>query len=341
MLALETPMASIAKLTLPSGTIRWRATIKAKGRQVASKNFSTKTAAKTWARTFEADRETMAALGTPEGTKTFAEVAALVEKTPTRDRSRAFLLGWWTGRIGSRPIGRIEVSDLRPLLDAYAETHQPATCNRLKAACSGVFRHAAREGWITRNPARLLAHRPENNAVVRWLSDDERDRLLAACERSTWPKLRALVMVLLGTGCRLGEALSLRWSEMDWEARTARLARTKNGEAGVLSFPPSVMAELKRHRQVGQALVFAGDDPGKPFTFRKAWHRALKDAGIENLRVHDLRHTAASWLVMNGASLYEAAEVLGHKSTQTTKRYAHLSVAHKQALTDRVLGGKL
>jgi len=334
-------MASIAKITLPSGTIRWRATIKAKGRQVASKNFSTKTAAKTWARTFESDRETMAALGTPDGAKTFEDVAKALKTTPTRDPARDARVDWWVGPLGTKAIGRIDVADLRPLLDAYAQDHKPARVNRLKAACSSVFRCAMGKGWIARNPARQLAHRPEDNQIVRWLSDDERDRLLAACGRSSWPKLKALVLVLLGSGCRLGEALSLTWADLDWDPRTARLARTKNGEPRVLTFPPAVMTELKRHRQIGQGLIFAGDDPGKPFTFRKAWRRALREAGIESLRVHDLRHTAASWLVMNGASLYEAAEVLGHKSTQTTKRYAHLSVEHKRDLTDRVLGGKL
>jgi len=67
------------------------------------------------------------------------------------------------------------------------------------------------------------------------------------------------------------------------------------------------------------------------------WTRALQRANIKNFRFHDLRHTAASYLVMNGASLHETAEILGHKSTQTTKRYAHLSTDHKSALSERVM----
>ena len=335
-------MATISKVTLPSGTVRWRASLKAGGRRVASKNFSSKTAARVWVQRLEGDRELMAALGSPGGAKTFVDAAnAMLKGTQSRDPARAARVGWWVERIGHLPLGRIEVGDLRGHLDNYAEDHKPASSNRLKAAVSSVFRHALREGWWTRNPARQLAHRTEDNQVVRWLSDDERARLLTACETSTWPKLKALVLVLLGTGCRLGEALGLRWDDIDWSARTALLGRTKNNEPRILTFPEPVLAELRKHRQVGAGLVFAGTDPAKPFTFRKAWLRALHEAGIENLRVHDLRHTAASYLVMNGASLHEAAAVLGHKSVQTTRRYAHLSVEHVQALIDRVLGAKL
>lgn len=336
-------MATLAKITLKSGNTRYRAILKRGGRQVASRNFTTKAAAKAWATRLEADAEMMAALGSPGGAKTFREVAnAMLMAKPGRDSSREARVTWWIDRIGARSIGRIELGDLKPLLDDYAKTRKPATCNRLRAAVSSVFRYAIHENLLTRNPAAGLAHRTENNQVVRWLSDDERKALLAACEASAWPKLKALVLTLLGTGCRLGEALRLRWSDIDFEARTAVLAITKNGESRTLTFPEPVIAELKKHRQVGSALVFARvDNPDKPFEFRPSWHKALAAAGITGFRVHDLRHSAASYLVMSGATLHEAAEVLGHKSIATTKRYSHLSTAHKQALTDRVFGGLL
>jgi integrase len=336
-------MACITKIRTKAGAVRFRAIIKRNGRQVASKNFQTKTPAVAWARRLEADAELMSALGMPEGTRTFAEVAAaLVKATPERrDTTRQARIDWWTAKVGAKPIGRIQLADLRPHLDEYAKTHKPATVNRLKAAASSVFRHAVQQGWLTRNPAAALAHRTENNARTRWLSDDERKALLTACEASSWPKLKALVLVLLGTGCRLGEALSLSWGAIDFAARTAHLPRTKNGSARVLSFPEPVIAELKTHRGVGTALVFAGDEPEKVHPFRTHWHKALAAAGIAHCRLHDLRHSAASYLALSGASLLEIGEVLGHRSLQTTKRYAHLSTAHKQALTDRVLGGVL
>lgn len=107
----------------------------------------------------------------------------------------------------------------------------------------------------------------------------------------------------------------------------------------LMTLPPAVMVELHRFREVGTGLIFPSPTKWrKPFKFRKHWLKALEQAGINNFRFHDLRHSAASMLVMNGATLYETAQILGHKSTQTTARYAHLSVEHKQALTDRIMG---
>jgi site-specific recombinase XerD len=93
-----------------------------------------------------------------------------------------------------------------------------------------------------------------------------------------------------------------------------------------------------KHRK-SKGLIFASEKKSsQAMEFRKHWLKALKAAEIEDFRFHDLRHTTASYLVMNGATLYEVGEVLGHKNLETTKRYAHLSTKHKQALTDRVLG---
>ena len=79
----------------------------------------------------------------------------------------------------------------------------------------------------------------------------------------------------------------------------------------------------------------------RPFEFRKHWDKAVTAAEIADFRFHDLRHTCASYLAQNGASLLQIAEVLGHKQLEVTKRYSHLCVDHKQDLVDRVLGGVL
>ena len=86
--------------------------------------------------------------------------------------------------------------------------------------------------------------------------------------------------------------------------------------------------------QIGNGLIFfSPNNPDKPFDFRKQWYASLKRARISNF----LRHTAASYLVMAGATLHEAGQILGHKSEQSTKRYAHLSTHHKLELTERVM----
>lgn len=102
--------------------------------------------------------------------------------------------------------------------------------------------------------------------------------------------------------------------------------------------PEVTLIELKKFRQIGSGLIFnSPTKPDKPFEFTKQFKGALDRAGIKNFRFHDLRHTAASYLVMAGATLYETAQVLGHKSTQTTERYAHLSTNHKSAVVERVM----
>jgi site-specific recombinase XerD len=93
---------------------------------------------------------------------------------------------WWIDRVGARAIGRIGLGDLKLLLDGYATTRKPATCNRLRAAVSSVFRYAIRENRLTRNPAAALAHRTENNQVVRWLSASEMAGSLRFLVRRTW-----------------------------------------------------------------------------------------------------------------------------------------------------------
>ena len=97
-----------------------------------------------------------------------------------------------------------------------------------------------------------------------------------------------------------------------------------------------------KFREVGNALVVPGKRfPHKAFEFRKFWTAALEQAGIEDFRFHDLRHSCASFLAASGASLPEIGEVLGHKSMQSTNRYSHLTADRKQELTDNVFGGLL
>jgi integrase len=140
------------------------------------------------------------------------------------------------------------------------------------------------------------------------------------------------------TGMRKSEITNLRWTDINFDKGLAKLATTKNSLPRLNPIPGPALDELKKYREVGNGLIFASpNDLEKPFDFRVQWTRAMQQANIEAFRFHDLRHTAASYLVMNGASLHETAEILGHKSTQTTKRYAHLSTDHKIALSERVM----
>jgi len=287
-------MAYIQKRTTATGSPRNTAIIKHDGRVIQTKTFTTKKAAQSLARQIEADQELIAALGL--SVMTFPELlnAYFLEFTG-KDTTQPSRLEWWSKIIGDKRLTDIEPALIREAMASFAKDHKPATVNRYRAALSGVFRFAIRKGWLTKNPCATVAAMPVNNKIVRWLDDDERGRLLDACERSDWPKMKMLILMAIGIGARKSEILNLRWSDIAFNRKVARLADTKNGEPRTLPLPKPVIEELMRWREVGTGLIFPSDKkPNRPFEFRKHWDKLLIDAGIENFRLHDLRHSAAS-----------------------------------------------
>jgi integrase len=343
----------------------WKAIIRDRGRILKTKTFRKKTDAREWARRIEGDREAAEALGLPGCRLTLSELAReYLDQWGGRDKSGPARTNYWPEQLGAYKLSDITSADVRRVLEHYAHgkaqryagigpngepvlkpTDKPrsaASVNRMRAAGSALFRFAIRQGYVASNPFKGVAGKTEPRGRKRYLSDDERTLLLERCRQSRWDRLYLLVMLALGTGARMGELIRLRWSDINFEQRTAFLSKTKNDDARVLTLPEPVMVELHKHREVGSGFVFPSERfkhrPTDPYPF---WYKALEEAAITDCRFHDLRHSAASYLAMDGASLLEIAEVLGHKSLQTTKRYAHLSIDHKRALTDRVLGGIL
>jgi integrase len=138
---------------------------------------------------------------------------------------------------------------------------------------------------------------------------------------------------------RRGEMLSLRWSQIDFQRGRITLLKTKNGEIRVVPLTGKaheLLLQLAKVRKIDCDLVFSGDVAGRPFCMQKPWYSTLKMAGITNFRFHDLRHSAASYLAMNGASMLDIAAVLGHKTLQMVKRYSHLSDAHTEQVVSRM-----
>ncbi|MCG8091590.1 MAG: site-specific integrase [Candidatus Thiodiazotropha endolucinida] len=352
-------MATIAKQ--PNG--KFKAIIKSKGRVLKTKTFTRKTDARAWAKRIESDRESMIALGCHGASMTLRELAdEYIDQWVGKDQAQPARAHWWVDRLGSRKLIDIDPADIRSALNDYAAgkamrgdgidpmtmrprlktTTRPraaGTVNRMRATLSALFRYAEKQGYVITNPVKRVASLSESNKRVRWLSEEERKVLLVACKASSWSRLHLLVLMALMTGARLGELLKLRWSDIDFKDRTALCRDTKNGDDRVLTLPEPAMVELSRFREIGDGLIFPSEKkPHQPYEFRKLWNAALIQAGIDNFRFHDLRHSAASYLVMNGATLHETAEVLGHRSIETTRRYAHLSKDHKKQLTDRILG---
>jgi hypothetical protein len=183
-------------------------------------------------------------------------------------------------------------------------------------------RRIAPKGYV--HPCRTIERRPENNENLRFLSDDERRRLLDACRLSRWPRLYMLVLLALTTGARKGELLALSWEDIDFERGLAHCGRTKNGDAKALPLVPAVVDLLRGFEGGKRVLVFPSTrSPNAPYAFEGCWRAALKEAKLRSFRFHDLRHTCASMLAQNGATLLEIGDVLGHRQLQMTKRYSH------------------
>jgi integrase len=352
--------------------VRFKAILRdRKGRALRSKTFTKLALAREWKKRVEADRELVEALGSEAGRITLRDVVR--GDAPRRaplvvPEQRQWQVDWWLARLGDRLLTEIRADDVRLALNEYANgtvklfvrgkddladtgrRRSPATVNRMRAMLGTMYRHARVEwGLLIEAPLRAVPVRKEQNRRKVFLTEAEAAKLLAAARGSPWPKLYLLVLLGITTGARRGTLEALRWSDIDFDARTASLPKTKNGDAIVLTLPHDVADELKNRRELGDSFVFAR--PGHPyqrFESRKAWHAALRAAGLtpwkpgmaedEGFRFHDLRHSAASFLAARGASLLAIGEVLGHRSTQTTKRYSHLLIGAKQKLTDEVFG---
>ncbi|WP_324031014.1 tyrosine-type recombinase/integrase [Aeromonas caviae] len=278
-------------------------------------------------------------LNTKPLSKVFAEY---LNAHTGRDKSVPQRLEWWANTIGpDKLIGKITKQDIKKAMNTLeSEGKAPATFNRYKAALSSVFEWFNNEYDTKHNPTREVRQKGLDNARTRFLSDEELPRLLAAAKASNWERLHLLLHMAITTGARRSELIGLQWTDINFTTRTAHLAKTKNGSQRVLSLTDGVIAELVEFRQVGNGYVF--QHPSSlhgPFVYFDCYWRACrKEAGITDFRFHDLRHTCASLLAMNGASLLEIADVLGHKSLSMTQRYSHLCSNHKMKLTDRVFG---
>ena len=350
---------TIAKIPNRSG-FKYKAHVKKNGKNLKIKTFTRKTDARTWAKRIEADFELMEALGCKGSSLTLSQLAdEYLDDWSGKDTNQAPRVTFWVTVLGRYNLVDITATVVREALEALGKglckrgdgvgraknldrNPAPATINRYRAVLSSMLKYAVSQGYITSNPVAKVPTKALNNKIVRYLSDTERQNLLAACRKSSWKPLYRLVLLAMTTGMRKSELMNLRWNDIDFSRSVAMLATTKNGEPRHCPIPSVALVELKAIREVGDGLVFPSMKiPTKPFEFRKHWAKAINIAGIIEFRFHDLRHTAASYMVMNGMSLYETATVLGHKDTQTTTRYAHLSTEHVSRLTESAMSAVL
>ena len=356
-------MANIEKRISSDGITSYRVKIRLKGFPSQSATFERLTDAKKWAQQTEsAIREGRHFKTTEAKRHTLAEMIdrycrdVLPNKKSAKDQAQQ--LAWWKSEIGSYALADVTPSLLAECRDKLGreitvrnKPRSPASVVRYIAALSHAFTVAVKEwGWLEDSPMRKVTKPKESRGRVRFLSDDERIRLLKSCKVSSNPYLYGVVVLALSTGMRQGEIMSLTWDVVDLNQGRAILHETKNGErraAAITGHALELLKELSKVRRIDSNLLFpskesAPQKPQKPMDLRTPWETAVKKAELHDFKFHDLRHSAASYLAMNGASLAEIAEVLGHKTLSMVKRYAHLSEGHTArvvaSMNDKIFG---
>jgi integrase len=358
-------MANIEKRTSGEGKTSYRVKVRLKGFPVQSATFERLADARKWAQDTESAIRGGRHFKTSEGKRhTLAELIDRYIKTvlPAKPKSKekqTAQLTWWREEIGAYALADVTPALIVQQRDKLiggttvrGKPRSPATVVRYMAALSHAFSIAVKEwGWIDDSPMRKVSKPRESRGRVRFLSEEERPRLLKACKESSNPYLYPVVVLALSTGMRHGEIMGLTWDDVDLTRGRAILHETKNGERRAVAITGHVLEllkELGKVRRIDSNLLFPSREnrpqkPQKPIDLRSPWEAALEKADIRDFRFHDLRHSAASYLAMNGASLAEIAEVLGHKTLQMVKRYAHLSDGHTakvvESMNNKIFGG--
>ncbi|MCY4503966.1 MAG: tyrosine-type recombinase/integrase [Alphaproteobacteria bacterium] len=238
--------------------------------------------------------------------------------------------------FGAKPLDRITPARIRQWFDRYSRT-APGSANRGLDILRQILNFAVACGHVEVNPAKGI-RRNRRPALTRFLSREEIARLHSVLDAQTGKSGQQqadIVRLLLLTGCRKGEITGLRWSEV--RDGVLALADSKTGPRTV-PLGSRASAILDRQPRGGSPFVFPSPlDPARPRgPDFKLWYRIRREAGIEDVRIHDLRHTMASHAVMNGVPVPVVSRLLGHSNVQMTLRYAHLADRDIEAAAERI-----
>lgn len=389
-------MANIQKRERKTGTV-YLADVRIHGFPRQKKTFKRLTDAKLWAQQTEAairKGEFQNVVSTARS-KTLNDVIqryrddVLPHKAPSTQRAETTYLAFWERELGKYALSYIEPqlisAKLRELGEAGdgrrkaddgeaakpvkaddGETAKPVkaapksrkTLKHYRDTLALLLKHAKQWGWTAINPIDGVNKITKiRNERMRFLSDDERTALLAACKASENEHLYPVVIFALSTGARKNEVLSLTFGDLDLKRGVAILRNTKNGDTRTVPIVTALQKLLATHMKQVEShyekldhtppakWLFPRRDGMAPIDIRTAWENARDAAGLVDFRFHDIRHSTASYLAMNGASLVEIAEVLGHRTLQMVRRYAHLSESHVkelvQSVNDKVLPAEL
>jgi integrase len=232
-------------------------------------------------------------------------------------------------KFGKLRIDEITPQSIEKYLAELRQTLAPATVDKVRVMMNRSYVLAAK--WnipgSARNPVAAVSRPRYDNRRERFLTSDEATRLLEACSASSSPILRPIVHLLVLTGARRGELLNARWEHISVERNAWLIPDSKTGKARYVPLSQAaldVIAGLSRYPDC--PWLVPNPDTKQPFvSIKRAWDTARKAANLPGLRLHDLRHSAASFMVNSGVDLLSVGKILGHADYQSSMRYSHLA----------------
>ena len=331
----------------------FHAQVRMTGFPARTATFPTRRQAERWATTIEAEMIEGRHFRSIEARRRTLGAAIdryIAEELPKkRDaRTRRIRLLWWKEKLGSLKLAEVSSAILveyRGLLaretytrakpaskrssmrgkNAPEHKRSEATVNRYLAYLSHVFTTARREWhWIGHDPFDGVGKFTESKGRVRYLTEEERDRLLA--ETAKDPVLHTVVLLALSTAARAGEITNLRWSDIDLKEGRALLRETKNADPRTVWLHGDALRALEEHgkvRRLNDDRVFVSAK-GKLYRHRPPFEAACKAAKVKDFTFHDLRHSAATYLAREGATEQQLKQIGGWKS-HVVSRYVHLA----------------
>ncbi len=280
-----------------------------------------------------------------EPTRTFDELMLAYVKATSGEKRAAERDRYSLKRLypffSGRDLNSLSPTDIRAYIDRRRKDGvRSGTINKEVGLLSSAINYARREwDWNVPNPAaRRKLKEPEGR--VRWITKAEALSLIRAAESE--PKAQHLpdfIRLALHTGCRKGELLGLEWKRVDLQAGLIHLEaeHTKAGKRRSIPINREARAAVIRRARYraeqcpGSRWVFCREDGSRIQAVKRSFATACRRAGIEDFRIHDMRHTCAAWLVTAGVPLTEVRDLLGHSSVKMTERYAHLAPENVRA----------
>jgi integrase len=356
-------VGDIIENKLSSGKISYRARVRRKGEAVITKSFRRKTDAQKWIGIVEADL--LKGHGLPKTyRKTLKEAIEQykIDVVPRKKASTQYvqkhMLEFWVSELGERRLDDINYDDLSKAqatlraTKVYRKGHKEpqsrgdASINRYFAVLRHVFSIALKKWkWTRTNPVLEMTPLYEGNGRTRILSNSELKTLLEKLESHPRKDFRLIVHITLITGCRRGNAQSIHWEHVDLFGKTILFPDTKNNTPHVVPITQDLCDDLIAYKKISEqerGPIF----PSKPGSHspyvdvKQIWRKFASVHKFDDLHFHDLRHSVASFLAKQNVSLFSIGRLLGHKSLESTKRYAHMGVADVAPYVEQ-LGARL